>query len=672
MDDAAGSSRRRLDRRSVSTMSNSSISSKSSGSSRRRAKGIFNRIDAGRDVKRIVRELQEASVEDYYKSTGWAPHVASSDMFKSFTILVVGLNALWIAIEPDINSQRNTSDAHWGFTLIDNLFCVFYTFELCVRFAAFSSKRDILKGDRWFIFDAVLVVLIMLETWVFTVVRAFVGFSFNEPALMTLLRMTRICRVARVTRLARASSDLAVLLKGMVVAMRSVFVALCLLVGCVYIFAVVFRELSDGTTLVTEHHYFTDVPTSMYTLVTRGLYMDQIFLLVQHLKAEGAVYVATFAVFMFLACHTMLSFMIGILCDAVTTIASNEKLEILVANSRDELTKALERLPEIEPNAISKNDFLRICSDPGSIRTFCRLGVDPVSLVELSDAIFQDSYCAVDGNIDFATLMDVVVSFRGSNVVTVKDLTRMRHEVFTRVDNAVKQLAHAANPADSECDRAFASFRGSVISDMDRPPSPAPESEGLGEWSSMPGDPSPQQEHVILRAVEEAVDRKQGLECLRMHLSDMQALRRRFAPNERRHSQQSAQNMSSACHSANDGEWSVHHSGSPRSLSAKCEWHGFSREDCVDACKAVHGLENETLPGIDPGTCAEDEVGCALSPRSAPMDQPDIEPRLEPSSWIRTPGVSGAAEECSPQRERTPAGGDMSRGPDAARRSFRC
>ena len=54
---------------------------------------------------------------------------------------------------------------------------------------------------------------------------------FTNPIQFRLVRLLRLTRMARMARLLRAMPELLVLIKGMVVAMRSVFFTLCLLAG---------------------------------------------------------------------------------------------------------------------------------------------------------------------------------------------------------------------------------------------------------------------------------------------------------------------------------------------------------------------------------------------------------------------------------------------------------
>ena len=65
-------------------------------------------------------------------------------------------------------------------------------------------------------------------------------------------------------RLLRWMPELLILLKGLVQATRSIFFTLVLLFLVVYVFALVFRQLTDGTEIGQE--FFPTVTTSFCTL----------------------------------------------------------------------------------------------------------------------------------------------------------------------------------------------------------------------------------------------------------------------------------------------------------------------------------------------------------------------------------------------------------------------
>merc|ERR1719487_1525861 len=115
-------------------------------------------------------------VSDFYKDKGGAQWLARHQVFELTTLVVIGLNSIWIAIDTDYNHADLLVDADWGFQAVENAFCAYFFFEIVIRFIAFQFKRHCLQ-DMWFMFDSLLVIMMVLETWV---VSALVAISVSS------------------------------------------------------------------------------------------------------------------------------------------------------------------------------------------------------------------------------------------------------------------------------------------------------------------------------------------------------------------------------------------------------------------------------------------------------------------------------------------------------------
>merc|ERR1719265_1598668 len=112
------------------------------------------------------------TVFDYYKKSGPWQRIARSQIFEHLTLGVIAFNAIWIAVDTDHNGAEMLLDAHPVFQVAENFFCAFFSFEWFVRFMSFKRKRDGCK-DAWFVFDSILVLSIVLETWALNAVALF-------------------------------------------------------------------------------------------------------------------------------------------------------------------------------------------------------------------------------------------------------------------------------------------------------------------------------------------------------------------------------------------------------------------------------------------------------------------------------------------------------------------
>ena len=71
-------------------------------------------------------------------------------------------------METDTNDAEVLTQAAVYVQLIENLFCVFFSGELLIRFCAFAKKKDAFQG-AWFLFDTLLVFSMVVETWILAI-----------------------------------------------------------------------------------------------------------------------------------------------------------------------------------------------------------------------------------------------------------------------------------------------------------------------------------------------------------------------------------------------------------------------------------------------------------------------------------------------------------------------
>eukprot|EP00929_Paragymnodinium_shiwhaense_P054688 TRINITY_DN27415_c0_g1_i1.p1 TRINITY_DN27415_c0_g1~~TRINITY_DN27415_c0_g1_i1.p1 ORF type:complete len:732 (+),score=158.64 TRINITY_DN27415_c0_g1_i1:134-2329(+) len=394
-----------------------------------RKSGLF--ADA-QDMKEQLRKqmLQpEYDVCNFYKEKGFCQLVARSGVFEQMTLYVIALNAIWIAVDTDHNHATQLLDAHPAFQIADHFFCVYFHWEWCMRFGAFASKWNCFK-DSWFLFDSFLVVLMGMETWVLTVVLLVTGSanhsSLSNASILRLLRLLRLSRMARMAKLLRSMPELSILIKGLLAAMRSVLFTLMLLCLLIYVTAVAFRQLLGDTAAGIK--FFPTMEDAMHTLLLEGCFMNDLAPLVKALQAEGVVFVFLFYSFLMLAAMTMLNMLIGVLCEVVSAVAQSEKEANSVSMVKEGVMSII-RNGELDVNGdelISKAEFEAILQNPQASKLLTRVDVDIYGLVDLSDFIFTQEHSDEDRQLTFAEFMDIVLSLRGSNQATVKEIVELR------------------------------------------------------------------------------------------------------------------------------------------------------------------------------------------------------------------------------------------------------
>lgn len=307
-----------------------------------------------------------------------------------------------------------------------------------MRYLAFKRKRNGLR-DMWFVFDSALVLLMVLETWVMSafllVTGAGASGGLGNASILRMARLMRLTRMARMARLLRSMPELMILVRGMVAATRSVFFTLLLLAVILYVFAIAFRQLLDGTKLGDE--WFINVPQAMHTLLVYGTFMDEISALAFRIQKEAPVMLPVFYAYVLIGSLTLLNMLIGVLCEVVTAVANTEKEAMAISYVKDVMLEILTStgLDSNRDGKISKDEFLSLFDNLQALALLDDVGVDIVGLLGFADFLFEDEHDQEDAEkpedheekfLSYDELMKLILDLRGSNQATVRDIVDLR------------------------------------------------------------------------------------------------------------------------------------------------------------------------------------------------------------------------------------------------------
>lgn len=402
--------------------------------------GLFSDVESMKKKLRDNMTKPTYDVADFYVKTGLFQFIARHKWFEMGTLAVIGFNALWISIDTDHNNAQMLLSAQPIFQIAEHFFCTYFSFEWFCRYMSFKRKRDGLK-DAWFVFDSIMVFMMFMETWLMSIILLATGASsggggMGNASILRLARLLRLSRMMRMARLLRAMPELLILIKGMVAAMRSVFFTLALLAILVYVFGIMFTQLTVDAETHVHEVYFKTVPLSMHTLLLDGALMDGVGQVVRDLGEESLVFAGVFYIFVLLAALTMMNMLIGVLCEVVSAVASTEKEELTVNYVKEKLQEVIltSGLDEDGDGLISKSEFAKIIEIPEACNTLTEVGIDVVGLVDLSDFIFEEADDD-DGDkvLSFLDFLEVILQLRGTNTATVKDIVDLRK--FVRNSN---------------------------------------------------------------------------------------------------------------------------------------------------------------------------------------------------------------------------------------------
>eukprot|EP00931_Biecheleriopsis_adriatica_P084738 TRINITY_DN5872_c0_g1_i1.p1 TRINITY_DN5872_c0_g1~~TRINITY_DN5872_c0_g1_i1.p1 ORF type:complete len:624 (+),score=120.32 TRINITY_DN5872_c0_g1_i1:83-1954(+) len=386
------------------------------------------------DLKARLKESLSSKLEhhdDYLHSKGWAQHIVRHAFFEYATLFIILTNAVWMGYDADYNEAPSLAEADLQFVIIENFFCIYFLWEWIVRLAAFSRKVFALQ-DAWFVFDTLLVSMMVIETWILPMGLYLVveGKGMKGMQAIRWFRLLRLTRLARVARLVRAFPELLILCKAILISTKTVVYTFVLLIVTVYVFAIAFTLLLEGRYKEedsTEYVHFRGVLVSMNTLLLSGALPDQAGL-VDSMLEKSVLYYFIMLVYLLIASLTLMNMLIGILCEVIGAVSALEKEDILLQRVKTDLKEMMEDLGigEDNGNSLSKRDFSNLLIMPRAAHTLDRVGVDVVGLVDFTDYIFSET----NETVSFTDFMDLVLQLRGSNTATVKDIIDLRKKMM--------------------------------------------------------------------------------------------------------------------------------------------------------------------------------------------------------------------------------------------------
>jgi len=229
--------------------------------------------------------------------------------------------------------------------------------------------------------------------------------------------------------------ELMVLIKGILIASRSVVLTLVLLVMIIYVFSIAFRQLTHGTNVGTQ--FFPNVPSSMATLLLKGTLPDQ-GPWVEMIGGESLVFGFCVLMYVILTTILLMNMLLGILVEVVKCVSVVEKETLLVNHVRDRLRAVFEEIDEDFDGNITKGEFEVLMAQPQATQALRDVGVDAVGLIDRADALFADVE-----DISFGHFLDQVMNLRGNNTAKVNDILDLRKTIIAELRQDVQNLQYA-------------------------------------------------------------------------------------------------------------------------------------------------------------------------------------------------------------------------------------
>mmetsp|Transcript_74495 Transcript_74495/g.216019 ORF Transcript_74495/g.216019 Transcript_74495/m.216019 type:complete len:663 (-) Transcript_74495:115-2103(-) len=399
------------------------------------------------EKRRKLFNLDVSEEEEVYNSSRCFT-IVESWSFTTFSMLMIVFNTFYIWADADYNDGTTWLDTDAGFIVFDNIFAVWFTVEVVIRWLAFKTWKSACS-DQWFVLDTILVSLMILETWVMNLVVYLFAENANtrELSQFTILRGVRLLRLVRIARLFKVFPQLFILMKGMYLAMKSLFYTVLLLFVLTFICAVCFKNFSDLNDGMKELNFDT-VPNSCWNLLIFGTFLDAVGEMLFNLRDLNVIYALCFLAFVFVSSLTLLNMLIGVVCEVIARVSENEES----ANAQYELANGITEIFEIfdmeGDSLLKKEEFNALMDNPDLKWLLHTHDVDHTELLKLEHVLFQkqvlEDGTTVHNSIKFSRFLDKVLQLRGGTNATVGDIVELRHFVSTEVTRLNSQCERVA------------------------------------------------------------------------------------------------------------------------------------------------------------------------------------------------------------------------------------
>jgi len=379
--------------------------------------------------------------------------LAANKIFEGTTLGFIVLNAGFIGYDADFSARQkgpeNLYDCEdfapsdcYQFIIFENLFAVYFTAEVVIRFLAYKRKIDGL-WDPWFMFDSTLVLFMVVETWVLPIVGA-----SGPLAQLSVLRLLRLLRITRMAKLMRFFPELQIIVKGMVAAVRSVLCTAVLLILILYVWAILFTSEyhqgdADDADCEGAVALFGSMGKSMRHLFIMGTILDDITLCCNSIRgsSKGTAMLSAFIIFVLISSFTMLNMLIGILCEVVCATGEGERNKNTEAHVRESITTLFHKMDKDGSGDITRDEFISMKKDKNVMSALQELEVKAKHFEMYADLMFKPEEEGGEmPTFDFEKTINMIMRLRPGTKVSALDFASFQMTVYKNHDRLRKHI----------------------------------------------------------------------------------------------------------------------------------------------------------------------------------------------------------------------------------------
>lgn len=413
--------------------------------------------------------LDKAELERKFSDNCFG-RIAKHKLFEGTTITLILLNAVQIGWDADYAARFETADnlydGPWYFIATENIFAVYFFFEISIRFIAYRRKCDCLR-DSWFLFDSVLVTMMVWETWI----MPFLG-NLQGLGQLSVLRLLRLLRITRMAKLMRAFPELLMIIKGLVAAIRAVAWTAILLVLITFTTSIVFTsqyhqghmtdeqidELDDDDPKKAIWSCFGDMGKSMLTLLIQGTILDDVTAASDAIRMqENWEWMETvFILYILLNSFMMLNMLVGILVEVVGSTKEAESERIARESARESIMTIFKSMDTDRSGTITQDEFKGMKKDEDIMNAFEELGIKAKHFEMYGQLLFATP--GKNGGapeMSFKGLLDAICRLRPGTAVNLLDWSSFKTAVMKSEDKLEDKLTRIQKLLASQGPAAF-------------------------------------------------------------------------------------------------------------------------------------------------------------------------------------------------------------------------
>eukprot|EP00929_Paragymnodinium_shiwhaense_P116350 TRINITY_DN8581_c0_g1_i1.p1 TRINITY_DN8581_c0_g1~~TRINITY_DN8581_c0_g1_i1.p1 ORF type:complete len:652 (-),score=123.46 TRINITY_DN8581_c0_g1_i1:269-2224(-) len=357
----------------------------------RRTSNLFGDVNKLRQGSQHDDAADELIEKEQKYTNSLCGRIAKHHYFDNLTMLFICINALAIGYDANYEAvfgkPKNLYEGPMYFIIADNVFALYFSVEIIIRFVAYRRKCDCLH-DAWFVFDSGLVILMVLETWLLPAMQG--GIELPK------MSMLRLARLGRLLRGMRKLPELMLIVKGMVAAVRAVAWTVVLLLLLTFTTSIVFTSeyhqglQSDEDTGDTVQGTFGSMGKSMFSLLIMGAILDDVTYCTDLIRGSGKTHmIVFFCLYIVVGSFMMMNMLLGILVEVVGNSAEGEARINTEAQFREDVTNILLAMDKDRDTSISKSEFQNIGKTPELRSVLKGMGIEDRHFDVYGQLLFQ-------------------------------------------------------------------------------------------------------------------------------------------------------------------------------------------------------------------------------------------------------------------------------------------